>query len=100
MIGKLHLVQKKYDGYYFSQEGDLVAFDGELTNTINGLIIRKDYLDQFLKENDLSVFWNFIGEKQYFTKSPRDQYYSRWRGLFWMEKNSIQYDIELVDKSF
>ena len=100
LIDKLHLVQKKYDGYYFSQEGDLVAFDGELTNTINGLIIRKDYLDQFLKENDLSVFWNFIGEKQYFTKSPRDQYYSRWRGLFWMEKNSIQHDIELVDKSF
>ena len=100
LLDKLHLVQKKYDGYFFSQDGELVAFDGELTNSINGLIIRKDYLDKFLHENDLSIFWDFVGEKQYFAESPREQYYSRWRGLFWMEKNLIQHDIELVDKSF
>lgn len=98
LLDKLHLVQKKYDGYFFSQDGDLVAFDGELTNSINGLIIRKDYLDKFLQENDLSIFWNFVGEKQYFTESPREQYYSRWKGFFWMVNSEIQSDIDLDEQ--
>lgn len=98
LLDKLHLVQRKYDGYFFSQDGDLVAFDGELTNSINGLIIRKDYLDKFLQENDLSIFWDFVGEKQYFTESPREQYYSRWKGFFWMVNSEIQSDIDLAEQ--
>lgn len=98
LLDKLHLVQKKYDGYFFSQDGDLVAFDGELTDTINGLIIRKDYLDQFLQENDLGIFWDFVGEKQYFTESPREQYYSRWKGFFWMVNSEILSDIDLDEQ--
>ncbi|WP_238786725.1 hypothetical protein [Streptococcus mutans] len=97
LINKLHLSQREYDGYFYSQDGDLVAFDGEITDTINGLIIRKDYLNKFLQENDLSIFWNFIGEKQYFTQSLRHQYYSRWNGFFWKENDSIQSDVELSD---
>ena len=73
-------------------------FDGELTDTINGLIIRKDYLDQFLQENDLGIFWDFVGEKQYFTESPREQYYSRWKGFFWMVNSEILSDIDLDEQ--
>lgn len=97
IINKLNLTQKENDGYYYCGE-DLVAFDGELTDTINGLIIRKDYLDRFLKENELSIIWDFVGEKQYFTQNPRGQYYSRWEGVCWEDKQSIQNQIDLDEQ--
>lgn len=98
LINKLNLSQKEYDGYFYSPKGDLVAFDGEITDTINGLIIRKDFLDQFLQENDLTIIWDFVGEKQYFTQEPREQYYSRWEGVFWKEQDSVKNNIFIDEK--
>lgn len=97
LINQLNLSQKEYDGYFYNSTGDLVSFDGEITDTINGLVIRRDFLDKFLKENDLSVVWDFVGEKQYFTQNPRKQYYSRWEGVFWDEQDSVKNKI-YIDK--
>lgn len=90
LISKLNLSQKDYDGYFYSPTGELVAFDGNITNSIDGLVIRKDFLDKFLEENGLSIIWVFLGEKQYFTQNPREQYYCRWDGIFWEEKHSVK----------
>ena len=87
-----------FQSKYFLGRVDYSQIQKSVNKTINGLIIRKDYLDQFLQENDLSVFWNFIGEKQYFIKSPRDQYYSRWNGFFWMVNSEIQSNIALDEQ--
>lgn len=98
LLSCLNLSQKEYDGYFYSSEDELIAFDGELTDTINGLIIRKDFLDKFLKDNGLSIIWDFVGEKQYFTQNPREQYYSRWEGVFWEEGHSMKNKIHIDDK--
>lgn len=98
LINKLNLSQRQFDGYFYSSTGELVAFDGEITDTINGLVIRRDFLDKFLKESDLSIVWDFVGEKQYFTQKPREQYYSRWEGIFWEEQYSIKSNIEINEK--
>lgn len=97
IVSKLNLTQKQHDGYYYDGN-DLVVFDGELTGVINGLVIRKDYLDRFLKENGLSIIWDFVGEKQYFTQTPREQYYSRWEGIFWEDKDSMSSQIYLDEQ--
>ncbi|MCK3942081.1 hypothetical protein HCC47_04305 [Streptococcus suis] len=97
IVSKLNLTQKEHDGYYYD-DNDLVIFDGELTGVINGLVIRKDYLDRFLKENELSIIWDFVGEKQYFTQTPREQYYSRWEGIFWEDKDSMRNQIYLDEQ--
>ncbi|HFR3628678.1 TPA: hypothetical protein ACHVD0_002113, partial [Streptococcus suis] len=97
IVSKLNLTQKEHDGYYYDGN-NLVVFDGELTGVINGLIIRKDYLDRFLKENELSIIWDFVGEKQYFTQTPREQYYSRWEGIFWKDKDSMSSQIYLDEQ--
>ncbi|HFI0336557.1 TPA: hypothetical protein ACGOV2_001058 [Streptococcus suis] len=97
IVNKLNLTQKEHDGYYYD-DNDLVIFDGELTGVINGLVIRKDYLDRFLKENELSIIWDFVGEKQYFTQTPREQYYSRWEGIFWEDKDSMRNQIYLDEQ--
>lgn len=100
IINKLQLHSKEYDGYFFSQSGDLVAFDGNLTNTINGLVIRKDYLDSFLKENDLSLFWACIGEKKCFDDHRiREQSYSEWSGFYYLNNQSISGEIEKIRTS-
>ena len=80
----MELEQKLYDGYYFTKEGILAAFDGHLQNANHGLIIRKDLLDKFLVENDLSLLWSCIGEKQYFLGDNK-QIWGEWCGLFYLD---------------
>ena len=47
IINSLNLRQKKYDGYYYNEEDELIAFDTDLTKQKAGMIIRKDALDKF-----------------------------------------------------
>ena len=49
ILGYLKLEQKEYDGYFYSQDDTLVAFDGSYSKICNGLLIRKDYLDRYLR---------------------------------------------------
>ncbi len=87
IVRDLHLTQKEYDSYFYSPSDDLVVFDGRLTKTISGLIIRKDYLKKFLKQNNLRIFWSCIGEKQYFKDQQYEkQIYSQWSGFYWMDE--------------
>lgn len=90
LIDELKLVQKEYDGYYYSENDELVAFDGEKTGTINGLVIRKDYLKRYLKENDMCMFWRFVGEKQHFIEYPKGQTWSRWHRFYWLDEKIIR----------
>jgi hypothetical protein len=65
IISQFSLAQNKLDGYFY--DGDtLVAFDTNLVGINKGLVIRKDYLDLFLKENNYSLFWTAIAQKGYF----------------------------------
>lgn len=88
IISFLKLSQKIYDGYYYSENGTLVAFDGTLSNVCNGLIIRKDYLDRFLEENDYALLWACIGEKQYF-KGGFNTIWGELDGAFFLNENEV-----------
>ena len=84
----LHLEQKGNDGYFFNNANDLIAFDGTASNVADGLLIRKDYLINFLEENELSLFWVCLGEKQYFQGSMQ-QIWSEWSGFLYFHENNI-----------
>lgn len=88
ILENLQLEQKEYDGYFYSKDGTLVSFDGELANICNGLIIRKDYLDKYLNENNLRLFWVCLGEKQYFL-GERHQIWGEWSGFFYLEGDNV-----------
>ena len=91
IIEHFNLVQKQSDGYYCTKDGELVCFDGNLSGIYDGLLIRADYLDVFLQENDFKIFWTCIGEKQFFT-GDTNQVWSSWKGLyFWENKNIVGY---------
>ena len=57
IINVLNLRQKKYDGYYYDEEGALIAFDTDLTKQKAGLVIRKDALDKFLDIKKFHLVW-------------------------------------------
>lgn len=80
------------NGSYSSPDGDIVCFDTKVFEGSKSIIIRKDYLDRFLKEKNYVIFWTCIGEKQFFAKK---QSWSEWSGLYYFEKDQIQGDFEI-----
>lgn len=96
IIEHLELEQREYDGYYYSTEGVLVSFDGELSNSCKGLVIRQDYLNRYLEEKGYRMFWSCRGEKQYF-KTIHDQIWSEWAGFMYYENNEVIGEMEIKD---
>ena len=88
LIEDMHLHQKKYDGYYYTQDGILACFDGNLSGICDGLMVRADLLKQFIQENGLMIFWTCMGEKQYFY-GHHSQVWSKWSGCYHLEDNEI-----------
>lgn len=93
LLQSLDLEQKQADGFYCSKNGELVCFDGNLCDIYNGLLIREDYLNKFLFENDLKIFWTCIGEKQFFTGDMSQEWCS-WKGLYFLENQTITGDMD------
>jgi len=82
IIDFLNIEQKEYDGYFYSKNDDsLVAFDCGLSMDDRGLVIRQDYLETYLAEKGLKMFWACTGEKNCYLNS-NSGVRSEWRGLF------------------
>jgi hypothetical protein len=84
----LELRQKTDNGLFYYRD-DLVAFEehDECFGASTSLLIRKDYLERFLSENNLSLFWLCIGEKQSFLAykplgNSNNQKLSSWNGVY------------------
>lgn len=88
----LSLEQKEYDGYYYHGD-ELIAYDTSLNDTGNSLIIRLDYLQKFLKENKLRIFWVSLGEKRVVKNDSF--YWSEWSGFLYLDNNEIKGNIKL-----
>lgn len=84
----LNLHQKKFNGYYYDDSNNLIAFDGTLAKVCDGLLIKKKYLDKFLNENKLKLFWTCIGEKQYLFGHQR-QIWSEWSGFLYLDEDEV-----------
>lgn len=88
ILDYLQLEQNEYDGYFYGKDGTLVSFDGNLANIVDGLLIRKDYLDKYLSENGFRLFWACLGEKQFFL-GDRDQIWGEWSGFIYLEGDNV-----------
>ena len=99
IIEFFNLNQNASDGYYYDNN-TLVAFDGERSGVVSGVLIRKDYLLKFLNEKKLKMFWICTGEKQYLKQSHMTQSFSQWSGFLYLNDNDlIQGSISLKDKN-
>lgn len=66
----------------------VVAIDLKSLGHENNLLIRKDYLDMYLQENEIEVIWDVYMEKKS-DKYRKDQWYICWRG----NQNKIEHKI-------
>ena len=85
ILESLNLRQNKYDGFFFNDEKELVAFDGAKIGVCDGTVIRLDYMKKFLEDNQLVLFWTCMGEKQCFDGT------NSWGNIEWSEWSSFAY---------
>ncbi|MDD5359344.1 MAG: hypothetical protein PHI02_03660 [Sulfurovaceae bacterium] len=58
------------EGHFIDQNGEIICFDPSIYHESNPyLMVRKDKLIQFLSENNLTICWTLLGEKQVITPS-------------------------------
>ena len=88
LINYLKLNFKEYDGCFYSGE-TLVSHYISTGRDSCALVLRKDYLDKFIKENNLVLFWECYGEKQYFYEE-HNQYWQEWNGILYLEDDEIK----------
>lgn len=92
IIEYLQLEQKKYDGYFYSVDNILVAFDGNLSKNYNGLIIKKEYLLKFIKDNNFICFWTVMGEKTFYKNESG--VCGEFSGFYYLENEDIEGTID------
>lgn len=81
IINTLNLRQKKYDGYYYNEVEELIAFDTDLTKQKAGLVIRKDALDNFLDDKNYHLVWFVNAAKEVHGKTLMITKFTDWTGF-------------------
>ena len=88
ILESLNLKQNKYDGFYFNDEKELVAFDGAKMGVCDGTVVRLDYMKKYLEDNQLVLFWTCMGEKQCFNGTNSwEQKWSEWSSFAYLDEN-------------
>ena len=90
IINTLELRQEKYDGYYYSREGELVAFDTNLKGQKAGMVIRREALDKFLDIKNLHLAWFVNAAKEVHGGNAEITKYADWTGLLEYREGSVQ----------
>ena len=55
LIEMMNLRQQQADGFYYDSNGMLAAFDTDLTQKINSVVVRQDILDTFLDKAGMKL---------------------------------------------
>ena len=82
LIEVMELKQLESDGFFYDSDGKLAAFDTDMTQKINCVVVRKDILDAFLKKSGLILVWLFDGEKEIHEGDYLISNWSDWEGVF------------------
>ena len=90
----LKLKQSEKEGEFINTSEELVCLDPCIREKVfSCLLVKKKALLQFLKENDLSIFWTVIGEKQVLgnVKKIEKYEYKEISGLYELDKQNNLY---------
>lgn len=98
IMEKMNLTQRKYDGSYYNNNNELICFNRiiEHEEYQKSLVIKKEYLEQFLNENKLKLFWCCLGEKRFILGEMKNQIWSEWSGFLHFCNNKVKGDIRHI----
>ena len=89
----MELRQAVSDGFLYTKDGKLAAFDTYLTQKINCVVVRKEILDSFLEKTGLKLVWLVDAEKQILLDNSTMSQWSDWEAVFVYEGSKILGDI-------
>lgn len=87
LIKEMHLMQLEEDGFYYDISRKLAAYDADLVQGINSVIVRKDILDGYLKKTGCKLVWFVDAAKEIFDEPKA--YRSEWESLFIYNGDSV-----------
>ena len=94
LIEEMGLRQLKYDGFFYDSEGKLAAFDTDLTQKFNSVVVRKDIIDAFLEKTGLELVWIVQAEKEIHVEDYSIACWSEGEAVFTYEKEGITGEIQ------
>ena len=94
----MNLKQQKADGFYFDSNGILAAFDTDLTQEINSVVVRKDILDTYLDKTGMKLVWLVDAEKEIHAADYSITKRSEWESVFIYEGSDITGEILKLQK--
>ena len=93
LIETMGLRQMDSDGFFYDAEGILAAFDTNITQNINSVVVRKDILDSFLSQTRLKLVWLVDAEKEIHERDFSVKNWSDWEAVFIYEGDHIVGDL-------
>lgn len=93
LIEVMDLRQLDADGFFYDAEGKLAAFDTDLTQKVNSVVVRKDILDSFLSQTGWKLVWIVDAEKEIHASDFSIISWSDWEAVFIYEGDHITGDI-------
>lgn len=89
LIEIMNLRQQQEDGFYYDSNGRLAAFDTDLTQKVNSVVVRKDILDTFLSKTGMKLVWLVDAEKEIHAGDYSITKWSDWEAVFTYEGDGI-----------
>ena len=89
IINTMHLKQLDREGFFYNSNHEIVAFDTNLTQDVNAVVIRKDVLDEFLAKTNMKLIWIMDAEKEVDRQSHDMVKWSEWEGVFVYEGDFV-----------
>lgn len=93
LIETMNLRQQSADGFYYDSNGMLAAFDTDLTQKVNSVVVRKDILDIFLSKTGMRLVWLVDAEKEIHAGDYSVTKWSNWEAVFVYDGNDITGEI-------
>ena len=91
LMEDLNLHEGIINGNYYSDKGELVAFDSKSIGVPEGLMFRLDKLQIFLKKRNLQLFWILLAEKRYHCGGRNEnQRWSEWSGAAVLKESGVE----------
>jgi len=99
LIEGMNLHQNGCNGFYYDAEEQLAAFDAELTQNVNSVLVRKDVLDSFIEKTGMKLVWLVQAEKEIHASDYSIEQWSEWETVFIYEGERIDGDIHRMNQS-
>lgn len=93
LIETMNLRQQYEDVFYYDLNGELAAFDTNLTQNINSVVVRKDILDAFLDKTEMILVWLVKAQKEIHEGDYSISKWSDWEAAYVYKGDDITGDI-------